>query len=111
MPKHLSCDDKNYIEAVCKLHKDQDLSSPYSADKEYITLVLKAFKKYEKQPNCLDMIHDKMIHYFEKMLVKLQRQLFRGIPHRLDLYGALCGILQHQVVSNQAEGVPKHCPS
>ena len=67
MPKHLSCDDKNYIEAVCKLHKDQDLSSPYSADKEYITLVLKAFKKYEKQPNCLDMIHDKMIHCVEKI--------------------------------------------
>ena len=59
---------QNYVKAVAALHKDRDLPSPYSAPDDYITIVLKAIKKFEKQPDRREMIHDEMIHHIEKMV-------------------------------------------
>ena len=56
----------NYVNAAAKLHRDRDLPSPYGADIDYISMVLKAVKKYEKQPDRRDMIHDEIIHNMEK---------------------------------------------
>lgn len=57
---------RNYIKAAVRLHTDRDLPSPYSgAPVDYITIVLKAVKKFEIQPNRREMIHDEMIHYLE----------------------------------------------
>ena len=57
---------RNYVNAATKLHCGRDLPSPYGADIDYITVVLKAVKKYEKQPDRRDMIHDEVIHHMEK---------------------------------------------
>lgn len=49
------------------MHRDRDLPSPYGAPVDYITIVLNAVKKYEKQKNRRDMIHDEMIHHMESI--------------------------------------------
>ena len=49
------------------MHKDRDLQNIYSAPVDYISIILKAVKKFEKQPNRRDMIHDEMIHHLEKI--------------------------------------------
>jgi hypothetical protein len=54
---------RNYIKAAIQLYKDRDQPSPYGAPIDYISIVLKAVQKYEKQPNRRDMIHDEMIHH------------------------------------------------
>ncbi|KAL7530400.1 hypothetical protein ACHAXR_003476, partial [Thalassiosira sp. AJA248-18] len=56
---------RNYVQAVCRLHRDRDLPSPYGAPVDYISIVLKAVKKFEKQPNRREMIHDEMFHHIE----------------------------------------------
>jgi hypothetical protein len=58
---------RNYISAACNLHRDRRLPSPYQAPKDYITIVLKAVKKYEVQVDRRDMIYDEMIHHLEKV--------------------------------------------
>ena len=58
---------RNYITAAVGLHTDRQLPSPYHANIDYISIVLKAIKKYEKQPNRRDMVHDEMIHHMEKI--------------------------------------------
>ena len=58
---------RNYVNAACGLHRDRDLPSPYNAPKDYISIVLKAVKKFEKQPNRREMIHDEMIHHIESI--------------------------------------------
>ena len=55
------------MKAVCDLHKDRSLPTPYSADVDYISIVLKAVQKYESVKNRKDMIHDEMIHYMESI--------------------------------------------
>ena len=55
----------NYVNAAASLHTDRKLPSPYSAPIDYITIVLKAIKKYEKQPRRRDMIYDEMFHQME----------------------------------------------
>ena len=56
---------RNYVNAAASLHTDRKLPSPYSAPIDYITIVLKAIKKYEKQPRRRDMIYDEMFHQME----------------------------------------------
>ena len=59
---------RNYIKAAVRLHTDRDLPSPHSgAPIDYITIVLKAVKKFEIQPNRREMIHDEMIYYLESI--------------------------------------------
>ena len=58
---------RNYVNAAVGLHTDRQLPSPKHADIDYISIVLKAIKKYEKQPNRRDMVHDEMIHHMEKI--------------------------------------------
>ena len=58
---------RKYAKAVVLMHKDRDLPSPYGAPVDYITIVLNAVKKFEKQKNRRDMIHDEMIHHMEKI--------------------------------------------
>jgi len=58
---------KNYVNAAVGLHTDRQLPSPKHADIDYVSIVLKAIKKYEKQPNRRDMVHDEMIHHMEKI--------------------------------------------
>ena len=58
---------RNYVNAVIELHTDRKLPSPYGAPTDYITIVLKAIKKYEKQPERRDMIYDEMFHHMELM--------------------------------------------
>lgn len=55
------------------LHKDRDLPSPRGASIDYISIVLKAVKKFEKQPNRREMIHDEMIHYLESIRTSLDQ--------------------------------------
>ncbi|KAL7544775.1 hypothetical protein ACHAWF_013580 [Thalassiosira exigua] len=57
---------QGYIRAVCKLHSDRELTSPYTADTDYIGIVLKALRKYEKMPNRREMIHDEMFHHMAR---------------------------------------------
>ena len=47
------------------MFRDRRLPSPYNADTNYITIVLDAIKKFEDQPNCREMIHDKMVYHIE----------------------------------------------
>ena len=56
---------RNYVNTAASLHTDRKLPSPYSAPIDYITIVLKAIKKYEKQPRRRNMIYDKMFHQME----------------------------------------------
>ena len=42
---------KKYVKAACALHRDRDLPSPYQAPIDYISMVLKAVKKFEQQKN------------------------------------------------------------
>ena len=58
---------RNYVNAAAHLHKDRDLPSPHSAPCDYITIVLKAVKKYEKVPDRREMILDEMVHHMEKI--------------------------------------------
>ncbi|KAL7524868.1 hypothetical protein ACHAXR_000751, partial [Thalassiosira sp. AJA248-18] len=58
---------RGYVKAVCKLHTDRHLPSPYSAPTDYIAIVIKAVKKYEKVKNRRSMIHDEMIHHMEAL--------------------------------------------
>ena len=58
---------RNYVNAVIELHTDRKLPSPYGAPTDYITIVLKAIQKYEKQPERRDMIYDEMFHHMELM--------------------------------------------
>ena len=54
---------KKYVKAACALHRDRDLPSPYHAPIDYISMVLKAVKKFEQQKNRREPIHDEMFHY------------------------------------------------
>ena len=59
----------NYVNAAAKLMKEHDkvhLPDPRNAPVDYVDIVLKAVKKYEKQPNRRNMIDDEMVHYMEK---------------------------------------------
>lgn len=56
---------RNYVKAAAGLHRDRDLPSPHGAPTNYITIVLNAVQKFEKQPNRREMIHDEMIHHLE----------------------------------------------
>jgi hypothetical protein len=56
---------RNYVKAISKLYTDRGAESPYCADVDYITLVLKAVKKYERMKHRRDMIHDEMAHLIE----------------------------------------------
>jgi hypothetical protein len=56
---------RNYVKAATTLHRDRDLPSPYGAPIDYISLVLNAVKKFEKQPNRRDMIYDEMVHHLD----------------------------------------------
>ena len=38
---------RNYVNAACTLHRDRELPSPYGAPHDYISIVLKAVKKFE----------------------------------------------------------------
>jgi hypothetical protein len=71
---------RGYVKAVCDLHKDRELPSPYTADRDYISVVLNAVKKYESVEDRRDMIHDEMIHYMESL---------RGSYHEDSLEAAL----------------------
>ena len=57
---------RNYVKAAACLHTDRKLPSPYGAPIDYITIVLKAIQKYEKQPKRRDMIYDEMFHHMEQ---------------------------------------------
>ena len=63
---------RNYVNAVCRLHKSRELPSPYGAQTDYISIVLKAVKKYESVANRREMIHDEMIHYMERVRPSLR---------------------------------------
>jgi hypothetical protein len=54
-----------YVQAVCKLHKDRTYVSPYKAPIDFISIVLKAVKKYEKKKDRREMITDEMFHCME----------------------------------------------
>ena len=54
---------KKYVKAAIALHRDRDLPSPYSAPIDYIDIVLKAVKKYEKKKDRREPIHDEMFHH------------------------------------------------
>ena len=41
---------RNYVNAAASLQTGRKFPSPYSAPIDYITIVLKAIKKYERQP-------------------------------------------------------------
>ena len=55
------------MKAAVTLHKDRKLPSPHHAQKDYITIVFKAVKKYEKEYDCHSMIDDEMIHHMESL--------------------------------------------
>ena len=38
---------RNYVKAISSLYTDRDVESPHCADIDYITMVLKAVRKYE----------------------------------------------------------------
>ena len=57
----------NYVNAAIGLHTDRKLPSPHHADINYIAIVLKAIKKFERQPNRRDMVHDEMVYYMESI--------------------------------------------
>ena len=54
---------RNYANAACKLHTDRGQPSPYGAQHDYISIVLKAVLKYEAVKKRRSMIHDEMVHY------------------------------------------------
>lgn len=56
---------RNYVKAISILYTDRDVASPYCADVDYITMVLKAVRKYESMKRRRDMIHDEMAHLME----------------------------------------------
>ena len=58
---------RNYVNAAAALHRDRNLPSPYSAPTDYISIILKAVKKFEKEPNRRAMIDDEMVHHIEKI--------------------------------------------
>ena len=58
---------KNYVEAAVTLHIDRELPSPYHAQEDYINILLKAVKNYEKKANRRIMIEDEMIHHMESL--------------------------------------------
>ena len=53
---------RNYVKAISTLYTDQNVESPYCADVDYITMVLKAVRKYERMKRQRTMIHDEMVH-------------------------------------------------
>ena len=54
-----------YVQAAVKLHLDRTMDNPHGAATDYIDVVLKALRKYEKVPDRRDMIHDEMIRHME----------------------------------------------
>ena len=56
---------RNYVKAISSLYTDRNAKSPYCVDVDYITMVLKAVRKYESMKRRRDMIHDKMAHLME----------------------------------------------
>ena len=60
-----------YVKAAVKLHIDRELPSPHHAKTNYIDIVLKAVKKYEKEPDRQHMIDDEMIHHMESIRADL----------------------------------------
>ena len=55
----------NYVKAAIKLHIDHQLPSSHHAKTNYIDIVLKAVRKFEKEPDRRHMIDDKMVHHIE----------------------------------------------
>ena len=55
----------NYVNTAAALHRDCNLPSPYNAPTDYISIVLKAVNKFEKEPNQRSMIDNEMIHHIE----------------------------------------------
>ena len=56
---------RNYVKAATALHKSRSLPNRHGSPINYIDIVRKAVKKYEKQPNRRKMIYDKTIHHME----------------------------------------------
>ena len=62
-----------YVQAVCTLHKDRKMPSPRNADTDYIEIVLKALRKYEKKKDRREMIHDDMYRHMEAKRASLHQ--------------------------------------
>ena len=92
----------DYVNVACNLFRDERLPSPCNADTGYTTTVLDAIKKFEHQPNCREMIHDKMVHHIEaqranwgpdSLEAALTNWLYLG---GLRAAGALSGVNKHK---------------
>ena len=56
---------RNYVKAISTLYTDRNMETPYCADVDSITMVLKAVRKYKIMKHQRTMIHDKMAHLME----------------------------------------------
>ena len=61
-----------YIKAVVDMHTDRQLTSPRLVEKDLVSPLLDAVKRYESVPNRRDMIYDSMVSHMLQVTAGLQ---------------------------------------